>query len=148
MEPTADSAGLDPVAIDVVSWMGVIDEEKCIELVESTPIGRIGFTVDGGPLVLPVNFAWFVNTIVFRTLEGQKLAAAAANQPVCFEVDMWDPVERSGWSVVITGVAREVTEWAEREQLENVGLVPWSKEKWRPMWVRVEPTEISGRVLR
>jgi hypothetical protein len=46
---------------------------------------------------------------------------------------------------VVTGVAREVTNWAEQEQLENVGLVPWARDQWRKMWVRIEPSEITGR---
>ena len=138
----------EPVAIDLANRMGVLDRAACIELLESTPIGRVGFHVDDGPMVLPVNFAWFDDAIVFRTLEGKKLAAAAEAQRVCFEVDRWNDTERSGWSVVITGTAREVTEWAEREQLEQVGLVPWTREKWRPMWVRIEPDDISGRLLR
>ncbi|MEE9416018.1 MAG: pyridoxamine 5'-phosphate oxidase family protein [Acidimicrobiales bacterium] len=138
----------DPVAIDVESRMGVIDEGDCVELIKSTPIGRIGFMSEGSPLVLPVNFAWHDGAIFFRTLEGQKLAAASTGQLVCFEVDHWDETERSGWSVVLRGAACEVTDWAEKEQLEQIGLVPWSKAKWRPLWVRVEPAEITGRVLR
>ncbi len=138
----------EPVAIDLVSRMGVISDERNIELLASTPIGRVGFVSDGVPLVLPVNFAWYEDTVVFRTLEGQKLAAAGAGQAVCFEVDEWDPTDRTGWSVVVRGVAREVTHWAEIEQLENIGLTPWAKDEWRRMWVRVEPTEITGRVLR
>lgn len=136
------------VAIDITSRMGVIDKAQCLELVASTPVGRLGFNTDAGPMVLPVNFALAGDLIIFRTVEGEKLSAAAAGQPVCFEVDQWDADKRTGWSVVITGVAHEVTDWAEQEQLENLGLVPWSREQWRPMWVKVEPAIISGRVLR
>ena len=139
---------IEPEAIDLVSRMGVIDDERCMELIESTPVGRLGFMSDGAPLVLPVNYAVHEGSVVFRSLEGQKLAAAAENQPVCFEVDQWDPKAKTGWSVIIRGTAREVTDWAEKEQLENLGLTPWAKEKWRPLWIRVEPTELSGRVLR
>jgi nitroimidazol reductase NimA-like FMN-containing flavoprotein (pyridoxamine 5'-phosphate oxidase superfamily) len=134
-------------AIDIASQLGEMDEDRCVELLRSTPIGRIGFIADGAPLVLPVNFAWFEDTVVFRTLEGQKLAAAAEGQTVCFEVDSWDAGTRSGWSVVVKGVAREVTNWAEQEQLENVGLVPWAREEWRKIWVRIEPSEITGRFV-
>ena len=134
-------------AIDIASQLGEMDEDRCVELLRSTPIGRIGFIADGAPLVLPVNFAWFEDTVVFRTLEGQKLAAAAEGQTVCFEVDSWDAGTRSGWSVVVKGVAREVTNWAEQEQLENVGLVPWAREQWRKIWVRIEPSEITGRFV-
>lgn len=138
----------EPVAIDITSRMGVLDEATCAQLLESTPIGRIAFSIDGELLVLPVNFKWHENSIVFRTIEGQKLAAAAEHQHVCFEVDHWDAAARTGWSVVVQGVAREVTNWAEDANLDQIGLVPWAKDTWRPIWVRIEPTMISGRVLR
>lgn len=137
----------DPVAVDIVSRMGVLDEAACIELIESTPVGRLGFLSDGGPLVLPINHAWWEGSIVFRSLEGKKLAAAAENQQVCFEADGWDPTDRSGWSVVLRGTAREVTDWAEKAQLEEIGLVPWTQDKWRTRWIRIDPTDINGRVL-
>jgi len=139
---------IEPCAIDSVSGLGIIAEETCAELLDSTPIGRIAFTIDGLPMVVPVNFAWHEDTVVFRTLEGHKLEAAAQGQRVCFQIDQWNPVDRSGWSVAVVGPAREVTDFAEREQLENVGLVPWAKARWRQSWIRVEPETISGRVLR
>ncbi len=124
-----------------------LDGPGCVALLESTPIGRVGFRVNAAPMVLPVNFAWFEDSVVFRTLEG-KMLAAAAGQDVCFEVDRWDAAKRSGSSVVATGTARLVTDWAECEQLENIGLVPWARQPWRPLWVRIDPVEITGRVLR
>ena len=145
---TASEEPTDVVAIDIVSRMGVIDEAQCVELMQSTPIGRVAFvTRTDEVLALPVNFSWHEDSIVFRTLEGQKLAAAVEGKSVCFEVDQWNSEDRSGWSVVVQGKAREVTNWAEIEQLEGIGLVPWAREKWRRMWVRIEPTNISGRVL-
>ncbi len=138
----------EPIAIDIVSKMGVIDDDECIRLMESTPIGRVAFMVDDEILALPVNFRWHEDGIVFRTLDGLKLAAAANNQKVCFEVDQWDAESRSGWSVVVQGVAREVENWAEEAQLDQLGLIPWAKAEWRPIWVRIDPTSMSGRVLR
>lgn len=132
---------------DLDGRLAVLSEAECIHRIESTPIGRIGFVSDGVPLVLPVNFVWHDGGVVFRTLEGQKLAAAAAEQPVCFEVDDWSHDDHTGWSVVMTGTAREVTEWAEIEQLERLDVVPWAKGEWRPLWIRVEPREITGRSL-
>jgi uncharacterized protein len=138
----------EPAPPRIVRRTEVLDRSGCLERLESTPVGRIGFCVDGAPLVLPVNFVWFEGTVVFRTLEGQKLTAAAAAQTVCFEVDRWDPADHSGWSVVVTGRAREVIEWAEIEQLERIGLVPWERARWRPFWVRIDPDSITGRILR
>ena len=130
---------------DLDGRLAVLDPAECVRLIESTPIGRIAFISDGVPLVLPVNFQWHDGGVVFRTLEGQKLAAAAEQQDVCFEVDDWDNTTHTGWSVVMTGAARHVTEWAEIEQLERLTVVPWAKGEWRPLWVRVEPRELSGR---
>lgn len=144
--PPADP--IEPSAIDAESGMGVIADDLCLELLDETPIGRIAFTVDDHPMVVPVNYAWFEDTVVFRTLQGQKLEAAAQGQRVCFQIDQWSSADRSGWSVAVVGQAREVTDFAEREQLENVGVVPWTKAKWRQSWIRIEPETISGRVLR
>lgn len=138
----------EPIAIDIVSKMGVIDDDECIRLMESTPIGRVAFLVDDEILALPVNYRWHEGGVVFRTLDGLKLAAAANNQNVCFEVDQWDAGSRTGWSVVVQGVARKVENWAEEAQLDQLGLIPWAKEEWRPIWVRIDPTSMSGRVLR
>ena len=83
-----------------------------------------------------------------RTAPGSKLDLAIRNGPASFEVDDWDAARRTGWSVVVQGVAREVTNWAEGARLDQIGLVPWARAEWRPIWVRIEPTAISGRSLR
>lgn len=134
--------GLDAVGLDV------LDRSTCLRLLAETPIGRIVF-LEGPdqPMALPVNYLFVDDAIVFRTLEGQKLSAASIGQRVAFEVDEWDPVQRSGWSVVVKGRAEEVTQWAEAEHLEQKGLVPWSHGEWRTLWVRVVPDEITGRKL-
>lgn len=138
----------EAIAVDIISKMGVLDEAECLRLIDSTPVGRIGFMADGEILVLPVNYRWHENGIVFRTLDGLKLAAAADNQRVCFEIDQWDAESRTGWSVVVGGVAREVEHWAEEALLDQLDLIPWAKAEWRPIWVRIEAEDISGRVLR
>ncbi len=135
-------SALDAVGLDV------LDRMTCLRLLEETPIGRIVFIEDGGqPMALPVNYLVVDGAIVFRTLEGQKLSAASIGQRVAFEVDDWDPDHRAGWSVVVKGRAEEVTQWAEAEQLEQQGLVPWAHGEWRTLWVRVTPDEITGRRL-
>ncbi|MFN3219743.1 MAG: pyridoxamine 5'-phosphate oxidase family protein [Acidimicrobiales bacterium] len=133
--------------MDERTGFAIIEPDECVALLASQPLGRIGFAADGAQVILPVNFLWHDGTVVFRTLEGQKLDAAIFAQPVAFEVDRWDPEDRSGWSVLIKGVAHRVSEWAEVEQLETQGLVPWSKREWRPYWVKIVPNEITGRRL-
>ncbi|MEZ5408010.1 MAG: pyridoxamine 5'-phosphate oxidase family protein [Acidimicrobiales bacterium] len=132
--------------IDLRPHLVELTERRCIELLESIPVGRIAFTAEDGPIVLPVNYAWFEGTVVFRTLD-RELHDLIDGQFVCFEVDDWSADTRTGWSVLVRGGAREVTHWAEREQLESIGLVPWARDVWRPRWIRVEPAEMTGREL-
>jgi nitroimidazol reductase NimA-like FMN-containing flavoprotein (pyridoxamine 5'-phosphate oxidase superfamily) len=124
----------------------VMDRRECVALLETTPIGRIVFLdEEDQPLALPVNYRWHDDAVVFRTLEGQKLAAALTNQRVSFEVDKWDFETRSGESVIVKGKAANVELWADRELLEQIGLEPWSKGPWRTTWIRITPTEVTGR---
>lgn len=131
----------------VVAGLEVLDVDECLRLLERTPVGRIVFNGPDGPAAVPVNYRWHEDSVVFRTLDGQKLDAAAMGQQVAFQIDDWDVDSRTGWSVLVKGRAREVVDWAEREQLEQLQLVPWAKGVWRPAWVRIEPGEITGRRL-
>jgi nitroimidazol reductase NimA-like FMN-containing flavoprotein (pyridoxamine 5'-phosphate oxidase superfamily) len=125
----------------------VLTPDECSEVLSSTSIGRIVFVDGEYPLALPVNFAWVEDSIVFRTGEGQKLRAATIEKPVSFEVDRIDETTHSGLSVIVKGTARAVTDWAEQEQLEQLPVRPWQRQPWRQGWVRIDPTEISGRKL-
>ncbi len=145
---TDDPVGSGPATVDgPVDGLVVLDTTECIALLESTPIGRMAFR-DGGRLtVLPVTFGWYEDGIVFRTLEGAKLAAASDHDEVAFEVDDWDADHHRGWSVLVRGRARVVTDWAEIESLEQSGVVAWARQRWRDRWVRIDPDEITGRRL-
>jgi nitroimidazol reductase NimA-like FMN-containing flavoprotein (pyridoxamine 5'-phosphate oxidase superfamily) len=124
----------------------IMDRRECVALLEAMPIGRIVFLDDEGqPLALPVNYRWHDDSVVFRTLEGQKLVAAWHNQRVSFEVDTWDYETRSGESVIVKGKAANVELWADRELLEQIGLDPWSSGPWRTTWIRITPIEVTGR---
>lgn len=134
--------------VDARTGMAIMDLAECVEMLESTPIGRIVFVDgEGQPIALPVNFRWHEDAVVFRTLEGQKLLAAVMNQRVSFEVDEWAHDSRVGASVLVKGRAVKVDPWADREQLEQLGLLPWGESTWRPAWVRIDPVEITGRRL-
>ena len=124
-----------------------LSRDECVDVLTSASIGRVVFVVDQQPLALPVNYAWFEDSIVFRTGEGQKLYAATLGQRVAFEVDRIDESARSGVSVLVKGPARAVENWAEREQLEQLGVQPWQHLPWRRRWVRIGADEITGRKL-
>jgi nitroimidazol reductase NimA-like FMN-containing flavoprotein (pyridoxamine 5'-phosphate oxidase superfamily) len=86
----------------------------------------VAVSSDALPTVLPVNFRLAGERIVFRTGEGTKLAAATRNAVVAFEVDDFDPVQHTGWSVVVTGVARQVVDHDALADLNELGIPRWA----------------------
>lgn len=137
----------EPVVED---WSGleVIPADECRRLMDSAVVGRIGFVEAGSPMILPVNFALDGHAVVFRTAPGSKLAAAMLQRPVAFEVDGWDAVNHTGWSVLATGFADQIDDPDEVARLEKLPVRPWSRPDLRDQWVRVVVEELSGRRLR
>jgi nitroimidazol reductase NimA-like FMN-containing flavoprotein (pyridoxamine 5'-phosphate oxidase superfamily) len=104
----------------------VLDRSECLMLLGRSYFGRVGVTDRALPTVLPVNYRLVGDRVVFRTGEGSKLDAATRGAVVAFEVDAVDPVTHTGWSVVVTGVAREVTDPADLAALQGTGLPRWA----------------------
>jgi nitroimidazol reductase NimA-like FMN-containing flavoprotein (pyridoxamine 5'-phosphate oxidase superfamily) len=131
------NAGTDVAALEA------LERDECLALVGSMSIGRLAVVVDErGPLVVPVNYVLDGEIVVFRSGPGAKLHALR-DTPVSFEVDLIDPLRRSGWSVLIRGVAHETTE----HEVAHLDLVPWAPGE-KHHWIRLLPTAISGRTIR
>ena len=127
------------------SGMEIIPRAECLRLLATQPVGRLGFVVGDQPMVLPVNFATQGDVVVFRTGEGSKLPAAQPTK-VAFEVDDVGPGR--GWSVVVQGVAEEITDiddWFVEVLRRRAPLtwVPGAADHY----VRIQPSMISGRRL-
>lgn len=122
----------------------VLDETECWRLLGQVPIGRVAVTDGALPAIFPVNFVLDGASIVFRTGEGTKLAAATHRAVVAFEVDRFDPLEHSGWSVVAVGMARAVTDDDERRRLSRLPVAPWAGGR-RDDFVRMGVEFLSGR---
>jgi nitroimidazol reductase NimA-like FMN-containing flavoprotein (pyridoxamine 5'-phosphate oxidase superfamily) len=121
-----------------------LSRHECWELLEQTPIGRIGVLVDSAPEIYPVNFVVDDRTVVFRTEQGQKLRGLDRSPSVCFEVDGYNEEKSSGWSVLIKGRAQEVVSVVEERHLHDLDLRYWGVGP-KPIWIRVEPAEVTGR---
>lgn len=93
----------------------ILDRAECLALLRQATIGRVGVSIGALPSVLPVNFRLVDETVVFRTGAGSKLDAATRGAVIAFEADAVDPVDHTGWSVVVTGIAEELdpAEWAD-----------------------------------
>ena len=124
-----------------------LSADECNDMLQTSSVGRVVFNDGDQPVALPVNFGWFEDSVVFRTGEGQKLEAAVIGQKVAFEVDRFENDSHQGVSVLVKGVARVVDDWAELEQLEQLDVRPWQRQPWRRSWMRIDPTEITGRRL-
>jgi len=104
----------------------VLDRDECLRLLRHHRLGRLGITSGALPTILPVNY-WSDGVFIYvRTTVGTKLDAALRDTVVAFEVDDANAMEHSGWSVVVTGVAREVTDRDELERLASAPLPRWA----------------------
>ncbi len=117
----------------------------CFLLLKSAPLGRIGFVAHGEVTILPVNFAIDGQDVVFRTGAESKLSSAEVGQFVAFEADAYDPGTRTGWSVMISGLAEVVTADADRARLDALGLRPWGGTEADRTWIRIRPVQVGGR---
>ncbi len=122
----------------------VLERVECLRLLGGATLGRVGVTSGALPAVLPVNFWLDCDRILIRTGEGSKLDAATRNAVVAFEVDDFDRWYHSGWSVVVTGVAREVTDPDELAALGNAPLARWAP-RGNGRLVAIATDRISGR---
>lgn len=124
----------------------VLGRDECLRLLASASLGRLGATAGALPTVLPVNYRLVGEHIMFRTGTGSKLDAALDNAVVAFEVDDMDPVWHTGWSVVVTGVAREVTDPDELAAAEVSTIPRWAPDHASRV-VAVSTEIVTGRRL-
>ena len=120
-----------------------LDADECLRLMRGCAVGRLAVVVDSTPLVFPVNFTLDGRAIVLRTSAGTKLYAAR-DGVVGFECDDIDRVYHTGWSVIVTGMAEEVTNPAETARLARLPLAPWCPDP-KPVWLRIRPRTLTGR---
>ena len=125
--------------LEVISGVG------CVMLLRSHDLGRIALCdPESHPLIFPVNYFFDEGVVVFRTGHGTKLDLVPG-APVSFEIDGWAPNAGIGWSVLVKGIAHDITD--PRDRLERMHTwpvrpaAPGTKEHWIGIWA----TEITGR---
>jgi uncharacterized protein len=123
----------------------ILDRGECLRLLGGATLGRIGITLGALPTILPINFRLVEERILFRTSVGTKLDAATSNAVVAFEVDDMDPLWHTGWSVVVTGLARELTNPEDAAALDGFDLPYWAPAASGDRIVEISTQMISGR---
>ena len=122
----------------------LLETEESLALLAGGEVGRIGITVGALPAIFPVNYAFIDGYIVFRTAPGSKLSAATADSVVAFEVDEFDAETRSGWSVLVVGIARVVHDLDVTAKVRAAKLEPFA-DGHRTSIVRIAPELVTGR---
>lgn len=119
-----------------------LTRDECFALLRTVEVGRVAVPrPDRAPLVVPVNFAVDGDAVVFRTDTGTKFQAVLTG-PIAFEADGLDGFHRQGWSVLLEGRAFVATHW----EVDHLDVAPWAGGR-RDHWVRLVPTEVSGRMI-
>ncbi len=126
--------------------MQVLDADQCRELLTGEQIGRVVVSMDAMPAAFPVNYTVIGPEIYFRTAPGTKMSAAVNRTVVAFQVDAFDTDTSEGWSVLVVGPARLVTDAAERALLDAAGMYSWVASG-HPHYVAIRMDRITGRRL-
>ena len=126
-----------------------LTEGECWQLLKSASLGRVVFTHHAMPAIRPVNHLVEGQTIIFRSHLGAAIvsragagAGAGDGTVVCYEADDLDATRHTGWSVIVTGLARLVREPAAIERYERA-LEPWIAGQMDHV-ISIEPRLISG----
>jgi uncharacterized protein len=143
----ADDPGGDDMAnIDERTGLESLSEEACWERLRAAQVARLAVVVGTQPDIFPVNYLVEDQTLLVRTSPGTKLAAAVLNGRVAVEIDEVDPLDRSGWSVVVHGSAAEIERLPELLAAEDTGLEPFARAV-KNRWLRITPDVVTGRRL-
>ena len=121
-----------------------LSPERCWELLGTSEVGRLAVCTGGYPDIFPINYVVDDRSIVFRSAEGTKLAAAVLGRAVAFEVDEYDPDDGWAWSVVAKGPAIELGPVVDLFAEADLPPFPWHASS-TPRYVRIRPTEVTGR---
>jgi nitroimidazol reductase NimA-like FMN-containing flavoprotein (pyridoxamine 5'-phosphate oxidase superfamily) len=125
-----------------------LSRTECLDLIGQACFGRIGISVDALPVVLPVLLGRIDDGVVFRTAPGTKLALASAGAVVAVEVDDLEPSTGAGWSVLVRGVASEISDPEAIARAREVLEPTWLDERHAEHYVRVGLDLVTGRRLR
>jgi len=140
--PQAPSEGED-VTIEMLE----LPREECLRLLASHSFGRLAVSMgERAPVLRPVNYLFddASQSVVFRTAVGSGFHALLRSVEGTFEIDGVEEHARTGWSVIMSGVAEEVTNPNEVSRLDGLDLDSWAPGP-KAHWMRIRASNVSGR---
>ncbi len=139
----APTTGTKGNAVDLLDERSeeVLTGAECRWLLAGADMGRVCFTAQALPAILPVRFAIQAGRVVLPAIAGGRLASACRAAVVAFQVDSCDAT--GAWAVTVVGPCRVVTDPEETARLDRLELRPWSAAG-RRCYVVVEMVQVSG----
>jgi nitroimidazol reductase NimA-like FMN-containing flavoprotein (pyridoxamine 5'-phosphate oxidase superfamily) len=124
-----------------------LSRDECLRLLAANDFGRLAVTMET-PVIRPVNYAFDERSqsVVFRTADGSKFHALLLQANAAFEIDGIDTGSRTGWSVIIIGMAEEITNPSEIRRLGRLGLEHWAPGP-KSHWMRIRAWTVTGRQI-
>lgn len=129
-----------------MAHLSTLDAEECMSRLASVPFGRVVFTHRALPAIRPVNHIVDRGQVIIRTNLGTAIGSAAGRGTVlAYEADAIDAATRTGWTVVVTGVAQLITEPEEVARYQ--GLLDAWVEGERNCVIRIPAELVTGYEL-
>ena len=124
-----------------------LSPEKCTNLLKGHHIGRVALCDERGLSLFPVNYVFDGTRLAIRSDVGSRLATSVQQQ-VAFEIDDISDQSRTGWSVIVTGTAYDISDAldSDSESMRALPVDPWAPGR-KTCWVRIEPRSITGRLV-
>lgn len=125
-----------------------LQRAESMRLLASVDFGRVVFAMQALPAIRPVNHLVDDGIIIIRSRMRSALSAAARRSDhlvVAYEADALDSRTRTGWSVVVTGRARTLTDPGLVARYEQL-LHPWVNHA--DTVVAIEPEIVTGLRLK
>jgi hypothetical protein len=120
--------------------------DEILRLLPGEEVGRLIVVGEHFPSVYPVNYRMDGPVVVFQSDPGTKLDQAN-HRNVGFHVDHLDREARTGWSILIEGVAEDSTHHRPTPNIvraRNLEIQPWPGGPKRRI-VRIIPVRMTGR---
>lgn len=125
-----------------------IPPDRCWSLMDQVRVGRLAAYDGDQPLVAVVPFAVEHGDIVVGAKASLGLSGLFG-RPVALEVSELDDDTEAGWSVVVRGVAYDITNTVDRrsERLQGVDVSCWCMDDIDGR-IAIRPRDVQGRWLR
>jgi transcriptional regulator with XRE-family HTH domain len=119
-------------------------KEECLKLIGAGCVGRIAYNGADDLVVIPVNYCYLNDLIIFRTAADSAVAQYGL-APIAFQIDLIDEGLQDGWSVLVNGMVRPAT--AQETDADRDRVEPWAGGT-RDSYMTIEPHRTTGRRIR